>query len=425
MNKVEITQSQKEFFDQFNNIPEQNAFLQSDAMFNLAVCGRGAGKSTAVVYNLVRYLMHYDGLIGMLVAPTYRMLKHASLVKLKEILTYFPDYIVTQHNKSENWFEFYNGSKLYCKNASNPDAIRGIEVGICGIDEAAFITEEAWLIIMATLRQQKAPNRAFLASTPHSGKGNWLYKHFIESDDKNYSTYSWSSLDNPALPKELLEAWKSSYGEDSKWYEQEILGKFVDFSNTVYSFKNIIDTNPPLKNYKKILAGVDFGIADPSVCIVIGKHKNGDIYVLDEFYERGITTNQFLPNLKEMQKEYGIDKFYADPADANARKILSDGGLNIVQAKNDVLPGISEVLNQQNRIKINKQCVNLLAESQEYSWTTDEKNNPVTSKNPIKGFDHALDALRYVIYTSEVGERHKDSSGGKIAISRGSRVIRV
>ena len=69
------------------------------------------------------------------------------------------------------------------------------------------------------------------------------------------------------------------------------------------------------------------------------------------------------------------------------------------KAKNDVLDGIRFVatLLNQGSFLIDKSCVNLIKEFSSYIW--DAKAAERGEDRPVKEWDHALDALRYMCYT--------------------------
>ena len=74
-------------------------------------------------------------------------------------------------------------------------------------------------------------------------------------------------------------------------------------------------------------------------------------------------------------------------------------GYRLQSAANEVVPGITmvQLFLSQNRLKISKNCPNLIREIQGYVW--DDKKALLGIDAPIKKDDHLLDALRYMIYT--------------------------
>jgi hypothetical protein len=89
-----------------------------------------------------------------------------------------------------------------------------------------------------------------------------------------------------------------------------------------------------------------------------------------------------------------------DPSAASLKVELTQRGMYVVDAKNDVDAGISRVSSMLNlkKIKINKpRCPNGVKEMQTYAW--DEKKAANGKEQPIKAHDHYPDAVRYHIET--------------------------
>ena len=87
-----------------------------------------------------------------------------------------------------------------------------------------------------------------------------------------------------------------------------------------------------------------------------------------------------------------------------AANALRRRGRRVIKAKNDVLPGISCTASHLalGKIKICKSCVNTIKEFQSYCW--DDK---ATEDKVVKDHDHAMDAIRYFVYTVLAGSQGK------------------
>ena len=98
---------------------------------------------------------------------------------------------------------------------------------------------------------------------------------------------------------------------------------------------------------------------------------------------------------------------FADSAEPDRIAEISAAGFNIRPALKNVLDGIMFI--KSCALNIIKESPNLLREIQNYSWKT-TLNGQIT-EDPVKFNDHALDALRYAIYT------HKSSQNNGVQIS--------
>ena len=98
---------------------------------------------------------------------------------------------------------------------------------------------------------------------------------------------------------------------------------------------------------------------------------------------------------------------YADSAEPDRIAEIYSAGFNVKPALKSVLDGIMFV--KSCFLNIIKESPNLLREIQNYSWKT-TLNGQITEE-PVKYEDHAMDALRYALYT------HKTSQNQGVQIS--------
>ena len=78
-------------------------------------------------------------------------------------------------------------------------------------------------------------------------------------------------------------------------FKQEIAADFTEYVGRVFQdfdeeihVKNL-DFNPDWETY----AGVDYGFTNPSVWLLIQVSPFGDVHILDEVYERGLSPLEF------------------------------------------------------------------------------------------------------------------------------------
>jgi phage terminase large subunit-like protein len=189
-------------------------------------------------------------------------------------------------------------------------------------------------------------------------------------------------------------------------------------SNLIYPKFSDALVNPPvgqtkaafMKNWWHFVA-MDHGFRNPTAFLFFAVGPDDQILVYDEIYE---TENLVRDNAKiymEKVKQLGINPSYviADPSTRNTDPITgtsvmteyNEHGVWFHLGNNDVHAGILRVrgMLDSGRLRISKNCVNLIRESRKYKWA-----KPISSKvqartnnmeTPVKKDDHAMDALRY------------------------------
>ena len=391
--------------------PKQIEFLASPATFRAAVSGIGGGKTILGCLETIRHALKFPGSMHIIVAPTYRMLEQSTWKCLKKVLQWWGDDLQWTENISKKTITFDsildkhgNPSIILSGNSLDSDKLRGIEISTFFIDEASLCKKELFDILVGRIRQPGYVHRGWLTTSPRGF--DWVYQMFVEQNDPDYKFITWTTKDNPLYIKEpdYLNNLIKRYGENSKFYRQEVLGEFVKFEGLVYDLKDIhISTDKP-KNPSKIVVGVDWGITAPGAMVVVALDVTGIVYVLDEICRKDLVVyndgvNDWVGMARDLQQKYTVDTFFGDPADPNAIQTLLLNGINIFPANNRRLPGIRECINyfEGNKIKINPECINLIDELRHYEWKQDKNTNYLIDIDAVKINDHSCDALRYAI----------------------------
>ena len=240
--------------------------------------------------------------------------------------------------------------------------------------------------------------------------------HFIKTDyidqahrDPSIRVWNFGFDDNPTMPEDV----KKSYLTDKKFTGAErdrlILGKWVvDAEGAVYPefirTKHCFVGDPPAPDM--IILGMDFGYKNPTAILKIA-YANEIFWVTQEYYANTMIDNAFCFWLFEESDFFDSTetylRVYCDTAgqeaidrlnlyqQENYGKII----LPFVDSNKSVQPGVSTLksLFASGRIRISEKCHNLLREIDSYEWM------PGDNEIPRKRDDHAMDALRYAIYT--------------------------
>jgi len=141
--------------------------------------------------------------------------------------------------------------------------------------------------------------------------------------------------------------------------------------------------------------------------VLVGYNDNQkpEIWVEKEYYwdskKMGFQkTNADYAN--DLNREFGgypVRMAYLDPSAASFQTELRRQKIPVTQANNEVLDGIrciSTLLSERSLV-ICKNCTNLIKEIEGYVW--DDKAVKRGEDKPMKQRDHAIDALRYVIFS--------------------------
>lgn len=402
--------------------PVQLAVHESPARFKVVNFGRRTGKSTlAEQYVLAPNAVSDWPLKGAveqpgrywIIAPTYTQAKSIywrGLLFSKDPndTTAIPRDIIAKVNESELIITLFNGSTIELKGADNPDSLRGAGIKGAVLDEYAFWTDpDAWQYVIQPALSDSGGWAVFI-STPNG------LNHFHELALHAQAHAGWSYhhatiWDNPNIAQEEKLRLQSELDEDT--WAQEYLGEFRKMKGLVYPEFNQedhilpADFEPPLGGTWAM--GIDPGTANAFAGAFFFIDWDNNWYLMDEVYERGLTTEQVYLRLKQ---KMGGNYFSVKVADSAAAQTILDLnaihnlGVNpIIKERDSIQEGIRlnrELLKIQEgtgkpKFFVMPHCRNFIQEIESYRYP-EEKPNQSVKEDPIKANDHLMDAWRYV-----------------------------
>ena len=147
-------------------LPAQTAFWNSQARHRFFIGGIGSGKTLA---GCIEILRQPEGTFGTVIAPTYPMLRDATM------LTFFEKFgqAVESHNKSEGVTVLRNGTTVFWRSADKPDSLRGPNLNWFYLDEADYMDGATWDVMLGRIRRD--PTKCWGTTSPN-GDTNWVYE---------------------------------------------------------------------------------------------------------------------------------------------------------------------------------------------------------------------------------------------------------
>lgn len=383
--------------------PPQREFLELDTRWKAFIGGIRSGKTHAGCFQTLIYATEdkragCNGLVG---GATYKMLQDAIIPKVLEI---FPKSIIKDFNKTQKIMELKNGTKLFFRpfeSRRQIDRIRGTEFNFAWIDEGAYLPEYAFEVVQGRLTQGE-DTRGYVTTSP---KGfNWIYDYFVnpERNTQYEAVTGVSSDDNPTLPPEWIDDLKNTYSED--YLRQEFYGQFIKFEGLIYpEFSEDTHLVSDLKHFdiEDYIYGYDAGYRNPRVFLEIARTTEDKYIVTREWYRKEWLLSSAIETFKS---EYRGGTIFADPSAKSDIEEMKDRGLKTKAGNNEVEGGIQRLksLFEKRDLLVYEGCTNLINELHTYRWDEDKDQ-------PIKEVDHALDSLRYALYTD-------DRQGGGIVV---------
>lgn len=367
--------------------------MQKGSGLNFAICGKTVSSTRR---NII------EPLKGMLKKRGYKVIDKRT-----------EGYLKVAKKKQINTFYIFGG-----KDESSASLIQGVTLAGILFDEVALMPRS--FVDQGIARCSVEGSKYWFNCNPEGPRHWFKTDHIDDAKNKKYLVLHFNLEDNPSLSEEMVDRYKSMF--TGIFYRRFILGEWAFADGVIYSnipnrcFFTDAQVNQvlPIKIREHDLKpwyAADYGTTNPQIYLEIYKYRAPDSKI-PYFY----VTNEYCWNSKKTfhQKtdaEYVTDfnafklesykGLIIDPSAESLKVAHERSGELVINAKNDVRPGIGMVstLFALGHIFINQdRCPNLVAELGLYQW--DPKKSEAGKEEPIKQNDHSCDALRYGIYTT-------------------------
>ncbi len=380
-----------------NLTPAQTIIAKDRHRFRVLRCGRRFGKTSLMAEEIKGIAISKPSRLAYLATTNQQARDIAWEMLLRELRAAI---IKTNEARLEITTKTQKGGEsiIFLKGWESVENLRGQAFDFLGIDEIAMM-RGFWMnwneVLRPTLTDRKG--QGLFSSTPQG------FNHFYdlcnrELTDNDFKTFHFTSWDNPHIPKEEIEQAKATLPPEV--FAQEYEASFQKMQGLVYKEfdrkKHLYEVLP--KAPFELYAGADPGYRNPAAILHIYTNKE-NIYIDDEWYKTERTDAQ----IAEYAAGCNFRAVYPDPENPGFIEELRRRGVNtreVSKGKGTVKKGIQKIREMllNNRLKINKRCVNLISEFEMYSYD-DDKVDRNEKEEPVKAYDHALDALRYFVMT--------------------------
>jgi hypothetical protein len=207
--------------------------------------------------------------------------------------------------------------------------------------------------------------------------------------------------------------------------ETRKIGAWASFAGQIYrSFNPLVHCvdQMVLPRGMRHFRAIDWGAGPENamVCLWGAKNGLGEWYIYDEYWstDQELDVLEHLARIEAKHDWPEWDEFYgatfADPSSQDCMRLAMHHGFpSIMNGRNAVYEGINcirRALKVQPATKrprlliLRRRCPNLVREMGTYRWRqgTDSSVNPMDPRpEPLKHDDHAVDALRYMLFSEE------------------------
>jgi hypothetical protein len=273
--------------------PEHRKLLRDMSPRQVAVCGRGWGKSLVFSRKNLWLLFTKPGIESLIISSTQR----------QSIIMF--DYCYFSIKKNPLLYEMLQrpgttrttirlkptmGGRIIALPCAK-DKLRGYHPDYVFIDEASIVPSE--MITSEIMMMLTKPSSSLIMSGTPMGLDHAFRRAFL--DNKRYTIHHYASYQSPLVSKTQLDEWKESMTKEE--WQREVEAKWTEATYTFFPMDLIVNCFDPelgnpgslnayIENIEKTktnqlhgpyYAGLDLGKqVDHSVLVVVQKRENGE-----------------------------------------------------------------------------------------------------------------------------------------------------
>lgn len=394
--------------------PKQLEFvLNSTAKWNIAHGSVRTGKSVASSWRFLEAASNFPDskiyIVGHTFDTAFRNVVRP-MMESEELVIFRP-------------FLAWSGKKLYFKDkvitvlgAKDEGAVgnfQGLTMGLVLCDEMTLYPDSIIDMIDSRLSMPHSMGIATCnPSHPEHKIKKWI--DMAAEGNPRYYALHWTLEDNPYVDQDYKERLRDS--TTGMFHKRNYLGLWCMAEGAVFDFfdLNIHVVKRPPRAAEYFVAAIDYGVSNAFACVIVGvstgkyAQEGKCLWVEKEYYwdckvtGRQKTNFEFANDIVEFIEPYGVKQLYIDPSAASFKVELQRKNVRVIDANNDVLPGIEKMCSEmaQGNLFIMNTCKNLIREIQNYVW--DSSKAKLGEDAPKKKADHLVDSLRYLVHSHTV-----------------------
>ena len=235
--------------------------------------------------------------------------------------------------------------------------------------------------------------------------------HWICGVNQDSRTYHFISTykDNPFLEQSIIDEIEGLKTKNQTLWQVYGLGLQAVIEGLI--FKNVDTIGEIPVNVKRRWVGMDFGFTNDPTAIVEVAVQDNDLYIDERAYATQMLSSDIIRVLKS---ECERMKIISESADPRLIQEIYRAGINIHPVQKfsgSIEAGITKML--EFKIHITARSCNVIKEFRNYTYAQDKEGKWLNE--PIDCYNHAIDAVRYVIMNEVLGGERKPINKARIA----------
>lgn len=373
--------------------------LENRSRFLVLVGGAGSGKSWFAAQKIVlRCLANPGHRIGVL-RKVARTVRHSCFDQVREVIASFGMSDLWKANLTDLTLTCTaNGSQILFMGLDDPEKLKSI-FGLTSvwIEEATELTWRDFSELDRRVRGIRTQYKQLMLSLNPISAQHWIKKRLCDGNDIDTTIVHSTYKDNPFLDSEYCRQLEKLQETDSELWTIYGRGEWGQIQGIIYP-NVIVDEERYDGGFDELIAGLDFGFTNPTSLHFYGLVGERQVYVREIIYKSGLTNKALIQAMKDAGVPYNMP-IYADCEDPARIEEIGEEGFNIFacdKGAGSVSAGID--LCRSMEIHTDEWNTGFNSELLEYHWSKD-RNGDTVDGVPAKVNDHAMDDMRYALFT--------------------------
>ena len=288
------------------------------------------------------------------------------------------------YNRSERVLSFRNGSIIEFNSYDNEQDAKSGKRDYLFVNEANGIPYNVFEQLSLRTRQ-----KVFIDYNPDTSF--WVHDKIIPLE--NTELIISDHRHNPFLTDKTRAKIEALKDKDEDLWKVYARGRTGRIEGLV--LKKWYTTSESFEDKELIGYGIDFGFTNDPTAMVEVRMQDGELWIKEQIYDTGLT-NQDISNRMDVLNISRGTLIVADSAEPKSIEELRrlrwtvDG---VKKGKDSIMFGIN--LLRGYTINVDAGSKNLIKELEQYRWKVDKNGDSLNV--PIDNYNHAIDALRYLI----------------------------
>lgn len=368
--------------------------------------GGGSGKSEFAASKFFQRMLQETRQRFLFLRKVGKTIRHSQFETLRDWVTRCGMEPLFTFRETDCEIQCKNGNRVICSGLDDVEKLKSI-AGITSvwIEEATELSLDDFTQVDLRLRGKTSSYHQIILSFNPIAATHWLKRRFFDTPDPDACVHVSTYRDNRWAQERYVRMLEALANTNPPLHAVYARAQWGVLKGLVYGPFQVPGTTPA--RWHDSFCGLDFGFTNPTALVRANLDADGAVYLEEVLYETGLTNQALIQRLREIN--FPRDQIiWADHAAPDRiTEIQQAGYLCLPYRTHRINDGIDFV--KTLRVYSNPSNVNLNREAETYSWREDKAGNQMDE--PVKFSDHAMDAMRYALWS----HMHREDAVNSVA----------